>query len=107
VKEKKLYRDPDITIDEIAEILGTNRTYVSRAMKSQAGGFTNYITRLRVEGLHTYISEADEEGRLLEDGEDLAMITGFVNKRAMQRAVKKIDGVSLFEFNKGRLESQK
>jgi len=98
---------PDLKIGDIADMLGTNRTYVSRALQSYAGGFVKYMRTLKVEYLHSYITKADEEGRLLEDGEDLAMKVGFVNKRAMQRAVKIIDGVSFYEFNKGRRESQK
>jgi len=107
VREKKLYLEPGMTMDDIADILGTNRTYVSRALKSHAGGFVNYMRNLRVERLHEYINEADEEGRMLEDGEDLAMHTGFVNKRAMVRALKKVDGKSLYEIKNAHAESKK
>jgi len=107
VREKKLYREPELTMNDIADMIGTNRTYISRAMQRYGDGFVNYMTKLRVEKLHAYIIEADEEGRLLEDGEDLAMKSGFVNKRAMQRAVWKIEGKSMYEFKKARSESQK
>lgn len=107
VREKKLYRQPDLTMEDVAQMLGTNRTYVSRAMQCYAGGFMKYMRNLKVEYLHAYIIEVNEEGRLLEDGEDLAMKAGFVNKRAMQRAVKLTDGESLYEFNKRCRESEK
>ena len=107
IREKELYRNHHLTMDDVADMLGTNRTYLSRAVRCHAGGFVNYMLNLRVEGLHRYISEADEEGRLLEDGEDLAMKIGFTNKRAMQRAVKKVDGVNLYALKKKRIESHK
>ncbi|MBQ0006178.1 MAG: helix-turn-helix transcriptional regulator [Alistipes sp.] len=107
VRERELYRNHNLTMDDVADMLGTNRTYLSRAVNCYAGGFVKYMMNLRVEGLHRYISEADEGGRLLEDGEDLAMKTGFVNKRAMVRAVKKIDGVTFYTVRKKRLEPRK
>jgi len=92
IRESKLYLMPDLTIDDVAEHLGTNRTYISRAFKAHGEGFSSFLMKTRVEKLQGYIQNAEEEGRVLEDGEDLAMVSGFLNKRAMQRAVRKIEG---------------
>jgi len=105
ISDDKLYLMPDLTINDVADHLGTNRTYISRAFKAHGEGFSSYLMKVRVERLQGYIQSADEEGRVLEDGEDLAMVSGFLNKRAMMRAVKKIDGKTFGQVKRECLES--
>lgn len=50
MREEKIYKDNSITKDKVAELLGTNRTYLSRIINEQAKlSFTHYINRFRIE----------------------------------------------------------
>lgn len=50
MREEKIYKDNSISKDKVAELLGTNRTYLSRIINEQAQlSFTHYINRFRIE----------------------------------------------------------
>ncbi|MDO4181146.1 MAG: AraC family transcriptional regulator [Bacteroidales bacterium] len=61
MSEEKIYKDNSISKDKVAELLGTNRTYLSRIINEQAKlSFTHYVNRFRI----------DEAIRLLSDPEN-------------------------------------
>ena len=44
MREEKIYKDNSITKDKIADLLGTNRTYLSRIINEQSKqSFTRYV----------------------------------------------------------------
>lgn len=50
MREEKIYKDNSISKDKVAELLGTNRTYLSRIINEQAQlSFTHYVNRFRIE----------------------------------------------------------
>ena len=50
MREEKIYKDNDISKEKVSELLGTNRTYLSRIINEQAQtSFTHYINRFRIE----------------------------------------------------------
>lgn len=50
MKEDKIYQDKTLNKDKVAELLGTNRTYLSRIINEQAQtSFTHYVNRFRIE----------------------------------------------------------
>lgn len=50
MREDKIYKDNSISKDKVAELLGTNRTYLSRIINEQAQlSFTHYVNRFRIE----------------------------------------------------------
>ncbi len=56
-----IFRQNDLTIERLAELLDTNRTYISRAINQQAGKtFSSYVNSYRI----------DEAVRILSDVED-------------------------------------
>lgn len=62
---EQLYKDNGLTLENLAERLSTNRTYVSNAFNHCAGmSFPTYVNKLRI----------DEAVRILSDcGNDIAM----------------------------------
>lgn len=56
VEGKLAYLDGHLTLERLAELCKTNRTYVSQAL-SALGGFFTYISRLRLEHFHLYRQE--------------------------------------------------
>lgn len=62
VKNKKIYSQKDLSLDKIAELLGTNRTYVSKAINDVAGtSYYNYIDMFRIREATRIISESYED----------------------------------------------
>lgn len=50
MSEEKIYKDNSISKDKVAELLGTNRTYLSRIINEQAKlSFTHYVNRFRID----------------------------------------------------------
>ena len=49
MKTDRIYRERDITIDKVADRLGTNRSYLSRAINENGGmSFSQYINSRRI-----------------------------------------------------------
>ena len=47
--EKKLYLNPELTLQMLADEVGTNRTYLSRMFSQKMGiGFNHYLTNARI-----------------------------------------------------------
>lgn len=58
--EKKVYKDNFITKEKVADMLGTNRTYLSQVINEQSGKtFTHYINSFRVEEAVRVLSDAN------------------------------------------------
>lgn len=76
----KLYRNKDICVDKLSELLGTNRSYISRAINRYAGmSFTNYINMKRIEEA-TSILSSDDKGipiKVLADDLGFSSVSSF------------------------------
>lgn len=49
MQESSLYRKKDLSLESMAEVLGTNRTYISRAINMFSGGdFYSYVNKYRI-----------------------------------------------------------
>lgn len=57
VEEQQAFQDPHLTLHEVAERCGYNRTYISALVKSDLGGFFAYVNRLRMAYVDTYLRE--------------------------------------------------
>ncbi|WP_071147298.1 AraC family transcriptional regulator [Bacteroides ihuae] len=58
--EKKVYKDHFITKEKVADMLDTNRTYLSQVINEQSGKtFTHYINSFRVEEAVRVLSDAN------------------------------------------------
>lgn len=58
--EKKVYKDHFITKEKVADMLSTNRTYLSQVINEQSGKtFTHYINSFRVEEAVRVLSDAN------------------------------------------------
>lgn len=59
VEEHLAYLDGNLTLDRLATLCKTNRTYVSKAL-TDMGGFFAYITKLRLAYFDAYRKEHPE-----------------------------------------------
>ncbi len=85
-----IYRYSDISLDRIAEILGTNRAYVSRVINNYSGmSFYNYIHSRRIEEASQILSDSPENISL----KALAFELGYNSISSFYRAFLKETGV--------------
>lgn len=57
VLERKAFLNPHLTIQDVADRCGYNRTYVAGVFKTELGGFFNYINTQRLEYAEKYMQE--------------------------------------------------
>lgn len=62
MREKKIYKDNMLTKEKVADLLGTNRTYLSRIINEQSNlSFTHYINSFRIEEAVRLLSDPDND----------------------------------------------
>jgi AraC-like DNA-binding protein len=92
MRTRKAFLDPDLSIQQTAQMLSTNRTYLSRAINGILGtSFPQYISDLRIR----------EAIRLIREGfmvkhkqEALATACGFSSRTVFIATFKKHTGVT-------------
>lgn len=91
LEEKKLYLSEDFTLEMLASEVASNRTYVTRALKSNSLNFCGLVNSLRARHAIDLILRGDCRGvRLVE----IAEASGFASTRTMNRYIKRSAGVS-------------
>lgn len=88
--ENQLFRTKGLTISNLAEAVGSNRTYVSVCINQLAGySFSDYVNQARIQ----YILKLMENGdtRTLSEMADEA---GFAERTSFYRSFKKVVGTS-------------
>lgn len=101
IDAEQLWRDPALTLAGLARTLGTNTTYLSRALGAAAGeNFNAIINRRRVAAMQRLLAEPTEQRDLLM----LAFEVGFNSKASFNRAFQDYAGTSPSQW---RLKSHK
>ena len=98
VENKQLFKDKFLTRDSLAEILGTNRTYITEAVKAMTGmTLPQYISRIRINEAERLLHDKTVDvSNFLQLGESL----GFISLSAFQKAFKKQTGMTLSAYRK-------
>jgi AraC-like DNA-binding protein len=88
--EAQYWRDPDLSLAALSRHLGTNETYLSRALNQGGGsGFADLVNRLRAEEVARRLAAGDR-GDLLT----IALESGFGSKASFNRAFRARFGLS-------------
>jgi AraC-like DNA-binding protein len=91
LEDGELWRDPNITVAALAKALGTNTSYVSRALNEGLGvTFSAFVNQRRVRALQALLDDPAEDRDLLA----LAFEVGFNSKASFNRAFATFAGVS-------------
>lgn len=97
MREDKVYRKKSITRDDLAEMLGSNRTYVSRAINKYSGKtFSDYINMWRVVEATLIMADTTKDIPLKQLAEDL----GYSSLPVFHRSFQKETGVTAGKYMK-------
>ncbi len=90
IKDEQAFLDPGITLDQVAEHLRTNRTYISMIMNKEFGkSFREAINHCRIDYAKQYILE-HRDAKL----EEVADASGFTSGSQFSRKFKEVEGVT-------------
>lgn len=86
IKTAGWHRNQSLTVGKLAQLMGTNQSYLSRGINASGENFNRFINRIRVEEVCGRLS--DSKAGLL----DLALEAGFTSKATFNRAFKAMTG---------------
>jgi AraC-like DNA-binding protein len=88
--EEKLFLNPKLRLDDIAERLHTNKTYVSRMVnQSYEMGFSELINIMRIDFAEQYITKNSKAKQA-----EIAEACGFISASAFNSIFKKVTGMT-------------
>ena len=85
VEEQEAFLEPHLTLQELAERCGYNRSYVAGLIKSELGGFFTYVNQLRLQHVDTYMQEHPSA-----TVEEAAEESGFASRKSYYTAKAKL-----------------
>lgn len=98
LREDKLFADSHLTIQDLANAVGSNRTYVSNCINRRTGlSFSQYIARYRVEYAQTILLDP----QYTDDHEALTHAiasSGFSSDQAFYRIFKEVTGLTPLQY---------
>jgi AraC-like DNA-binding protein len=101
--EKKIYLKSDLTIQDVAKIIGSNRTYISVAINQKFNqNFCAFVNGFRIKELERLVIENPDYVSV-----HYVMNCGFGSLNSMKRSVMAITGLSLSDFKSKVLEKQR
>ena len=90
MKEKELFLQPKLTLDDVADELNTNKTYVSKMVNNTYNmGFPELVNTLRVEHAKQYVLSHRDAKQ-----EEIAANCGFLSASSFNTVFKKVTGVT-------------
>lgn len=93
MESRKLFLVPGLKISDVAAVVGSNRSYVSKAINDVAGmSFSDYVNSRRVEYAKKRLAEAGGEDELSIAG--IASESGFASFPSFYRSFTKFVGMS-------------
>jgi AraC-like DNA-binding protein len=93
-EKDKIFKNPDLKIWDVCNMLGTNRTYVSRLINEEyKRNFCNHVNHYRVQ----YAMELVRANPELSN-EQIADLTGFGSQNSMHRAFQAEVGITLKQY---------
>ncbi len=102
LKDKKVYRNPSTSIDELSAKLNTNRTYLSQIINSHFDcNFKTFINRFRVSEARHLLIQPDHLNITIEA---IAAEVGFASKSSFNMVFKKETGLTPSVFQKNALK---
>jgi len=93
-RDKKLYLNSELTIHDVAKIIGSNRTYLSTLINQKFNqNFCSFVNGFRVKELERVMLESPEYVM-----DQYVLLCGFGSVNSMKRSVQASTGMSWGEF---------
>ena len=93
-EDKKLYLQHDLTLQQLALIIGTNRTYLGTYFAQQGITYNTYINLLRIKHF-TQLYRESIASKLPSTAQQLALDSGFRRYATFSNAFKKYTGTTV------------
>ncbi len=98
LREQQLFTNPSLTIQDLANAVGSNRTYVSNCINRRTGlSFSQYVARYLVEHAQTILCSPD----FASDHEAVAnamALSGFAADQTFYRIFKDLTGLTPLQY---------
>lgn len=92
---RKIYRDKNISVQTVADMLSSNGTYISKAINQCSGmSFNNYINSYRIKEIISALSDPSDDRPLKQIADE----AGYGNIATMYRYFQKETGMSPVRF---------
>lgn len=95
VEESCCYLDADITLNDIARSVYSNRSYVSQAINANYPNFSTFINEYRIRRAVRVLSQNDNTSI-----NDIMLDVGFKSRKTFYNAFKQFTGISPITFKK-------
>jgi len=89
--EQKYYLHKDVTLSQLAKLIGTNRTYLSQYFGKRGLSYNAYINGLRIQNFKDLYKEAMTSGRPFTAAQ-LSLESGFSSYSTFSAAFKQYEG---------------
>lgn len=95
IEKEKIFLDPNLNLIDLAETLGTNRTYISQFLNNEMHcSFYDYVNTLRIEFAGELLKTSDDKI------EFISVRSGFSSITTFRRIFLKHYGVTASAFRK-------
>lgn len=102
MQEKQIYKQKDLTLDKMAKILDTNRTYLSKAINKFSGmSFSSYLNMYRIKEATRIISDTENDILMKQLSDSL----GYSSVPVFSKAFLKETGLSPSKYRKEIMSS--
>jgi AraC-like DNA-binding protein len=95
LEERKIYRDPNISLDTLAEALGQTSNNTSQIINSKGVSFFDLINQYRIAEIKLRLQRGDAKRQTLES---IAAECGFSSKASFYRIFRKMTGWTPGEY---------
>ncbi len=103
IENQKIFLDTELTIEKLAQEIGSNKTYISNAIKENTNEhFNNFINQYRIDEARKILSDTENNIKI----KDLHTKVGFSSKSTFYNSFKKNLGFSPTDYRK-RISTQK
>lgn len=98
LREQQLFTNPSLTIQDLANAVGSNRTYVSNCINRRTGlSFSQYVARYRVEHAQTILC-SNEYNTDHEAVASAMALSGFASDQTFYRIFKDLTGLTPLQY---------
>ena len=103
MREEQCWRDPDISLEKLANALNASKHHVSQVINEHLGtSFFEYINQLRIEEATQLLAETTRSDLHVIE---VAYAVGFNNKVSFNSAFKKATGMTPTEYRRSHSKS--